>query len=450
MAKKNSVKRAGGSSGRSENDRLAMRILWGMVIGVGLGLLARLVVGDSTAAAASLKGFAQQVLDPVGQVFLRLLFFVVIPLVFASLAAGVARLGNLRKLGPLAGSTFGLFFLNMALGVGLGLLMMNIVQPGAGIDPSTREALVSEFSSGAREALERSAQQREQGFGLPVLVDMFMPRNILKAVVEFQILPLILFALLIGAAATESTTSRREQFVESLDAVTEFMTRIVGWALKLAPIAVAALLMSATLKFGVQLLKPLAVFVVAVLGVMAIHLFGVLRLILAALSKRGARGFYAAVRTVLVTAFSTSSSSATLPTSIKVSEEQLGVSPSVAGFVLPLGATMNMSGTSLYEGCVVLFIAQVYGIDLSLIQQMTLLLMAVLSAVAVAGIPGASLPLIVGMMVTFGIPGEGIALILGVDRILDMARTCVNVGADLVTAVIVQDRVKLPTDGATT
>jgi Na+/H+-dicarboxylate symporter len=172
-----------------------------------------------------------------------------------------------------------------------------------------------------------------------------------------------------------------------------------------------------------------------------IHLFGTMSLLLKLFTKRSPREFFRAIRAILVTAFSTSSSNATLPTSIQVTRENLGVSASTAGFVLPLGATMNMSGTSLYEGCVVLFIAQVYGIDLSVGQQVTLLSLAVLSAVAVAGIPGGSLPLIVGLLATFGIPPEGIALILGTDRLLDMARTVLNVAADVVTACIVDERV---------
>jgi Na+/H+-dicarboxylate symporter len=178
---------------------------------------------------------------------------------------------------------------------------------------------------------------------------------------------------------------------------------------------------------------------------MAIHLFGTLTLLLRLFTTRAPMDFFRAVRAVLVTAFSTSSSSATLPTSLQVSRDLLHVSPSTAGFVLPLGATLNMSGTALYEGCVVLFVAQVYGVDLSLGQQLTLLLLAVLSAVAVAGIPGGSLPLIIALLVNFGLPPEGIALILGFDRILDMARTTVNVGADLVTACIVDHQMQPPT-----
>ncbi|HMP83316.1 MAG TPA: dicarboxylate/amino acid:cation symporter, partial [Verrucomicrobiota bacterium] len=251
--------------------------------------------------------------------------------------------------------------------------------------------------------------------------------------------PLIIFALLVGAAGTSLAGDKSRRFQDCLGLLAELMTRIVHYALLLAPYAVAALLMSVVAKLGLDYLKALALFTGAVLAAMAIQLFGTLTLLLKCFSRRRPADFFRAVRTVLVTAFSTSSSSATLPTSIQVTREQLRVSPGTAGFVLPLGATLNMSGTALFEGCVVLFVAQVYGVDLTLGMQIQLVLLAVLSAVAVAGIPGGSLPLIMGLLVTFGLPAEGIALVLGVDRLLDMARTVVNVAADVATACIVDE-----------
>jgi DAACS family dicarboxylate/amino acid:cation (Na+ or H+) symporter len=210
--------------------------------------------------------------------------------------------------------------------------------------------------------------------------------------------------------------------------------------MRLAPGAVAALLAAVIINAGLDILRSLLLFVICVLGAMAVHLFGTMSLLLRLFTRLSPVQFFKAIRAILVTAFSTSSSNATLPTSIEVSRQSLGVSASTAGFVLPLGATMNMSGTALYEGCVVLFVAQVYGVPLTLGSQVMLLVLAVLSAVAVAGIPGASLPLIVGLLINFGLPAEGIALIYGADRLLDMARTTLNVAADVVTAVIVDER----------
>jgi DAACS family dicarboxylate/amino acid:cation (Na+ or H+) symporter len=424
----------------ASNDKLATRILWALAIGLGFGLIARGIIAVMPDTTASFRWFATEICDPLGQVFLRLLFFVVVPLVFSSLALGVAQLGSLDKLGPMAARTFGLFGLNMAVGVALGLLMMNILNPGGRIDPGVKQDIIKQYAGDAAKFQERAVEQKQQRFDLMVVVNMFMPKNLLRSIVDFDVLPLILFALLVGAAATQLGPTAHQSTVHGLQIMADLMTRIVHYALLLAPIAVPAMIFSVVVRFGVDVLQALIVFVLGVLFVMLLHLFGSMSLMLKIFSKRSPRVFFRAIRTVIVTAFSTSSSNATLPTSIQVAKEQLGVSPSVAGFVLPLGATMNMSGTALYEGCVVLFIAQVYGVELALTQQLVLLLLAVLSAVAVAGIPGGSLPLIIGLMMNFGIPPEGIALILGTDRILDMSRTVLNVAADLATACIVEEQ----------
>ena len=427
-------------SSENESHRLATRILWGLVAGIVLGIITvgtgRFFPGVLSAA----QNASEHVLNPFGQVFLRLLFFVVIPLVFASLALGIVQLGNIAKLGPLAGRTAGFFFMNMAIGVFLGLIMMNILNPGGSLDADTQEKLKSEFVGHAQNVEEVRKNQAKLNFN--TLVEMFMPRNLMQSVVNFQILPLILFAILLGAAGTQMAEARRQRFEEFLSIVTELMTKIVRFALLLAPYAVPALIFSAIVRVGLDFLLSLMFFVLACVLIMVIHLFGTMSVWLKLFTKRSPIQFFRSIRAVLITAFSTSSSNATLPTSLQVSREVIGVSNSTSGFVLPLGATMNMSGTALYEGCVVLFIAQVYGIDLSIGSQVTLLLLTVFSAIAVAGIPGGSLPLIAGLLISFNIPAEGLALILGVDRLLDMARTTVNVGADVVTATIVDEKLK--------
>jgi DAACS family dicarboxylate/amino acid:cation (Na+ or H+) symporter len=281
------------------------------------------------------------------------------------------------------------------------------------------------------------------------LVDMFMPRNLFGAFVGSDrnvlgdVLPLILFAILVGAAATRLPQMRRADLQNGLELLSDLMTGIVQFALRLAPYAVPAMIFSVVVKVGWGILLALGVFVASCIAVMLLHLFGTMSIWLRTLTKVRPLEFWRAARPVLVTAFSTSSSSATLPTALAVARDTLKLRPSTAGFVLPLGTTMNMAGTALYEGCVVLFVAQVFGVQLDAVQQITLLLLAVLGAVAVAGIPGGSLPIIAGLLITFGIPPEGIGIILGVDRILDMTRTMVNVGADLVTTVVVDERAKV-------
>ena len=433
------------STHASSSDRLATRIMVGLAAGVVLGLAIRQAIAWWPDIGPRADWTMTQVFEPFGQIFLRLLFFVVVPLVFGSLTLGVVQLGRLDRLGPLAARTFALFGLNMAIGVAFGLVLMNVLQPGSRIDAETRDRMIAEHAGDTQKLQKTSDEQRERGFTFATAVDMFMPRNLLGAVVGREttrigdVLPLILFSLLVGAAGTLLAEDRRAGLQRALETLNELMVRIVHWALQLAPYAVAALLCSAVVKFGASFLASLLLFAVGVLAVMALHLFGTMSVLLKVFTRRSLREFFSAVRVILVTAFSTSSSAATLPTSLQVTREKLGVSASTAGFVLPLGATMNMSGTALYEGCVVLFVAQVFGVDLSLGQQFTLLILTVLSAVAVAAIPGGSLPLIMGLLATFGVPPEGIALVLGIDRVLDMARTAVNVGADVVTACIVDD-----------
>lgn len=434
----------------STDNTLANRILVGLAIGVVAGVA---TLGLGRLHPASLT-FMQQVstnlLDPFGQVFLRMLFFVVIPLVFASLASGILQLGRLDKLGPLAGRTFTLFFANMAIAVTLGLLMMDLVNPGSQLSTATKDQLMAEYGGAAQRHVATSAGQ--QGLTLASIVDMFMPRNLFGAVsgqsrgTLGEVLPLILFALLVGAVGTQLAPERRRKLQEALDVVNELMTGIVHLALRLAPYAVPAMIYSVVVKTGMEIILALGLFVLGCLTVMTLHLFGVMSLWLKLFTRRKPLQFFRDIRAVLITAFSTSSSSATMSASLTCARETLKTSPSTTGFVIPLGATINMSGTALYEGCVVLFVAQVFGVDLGVGQQLTLLVMAVLSAVAVAAIPGGSLPLIAGLLATFGVPPEGLGIILGADRILDMARTTVNVGCDLVTTVIVDEQVNRTAD----
>jgi len=438
-------------------DKLANRILLGMASGLILGALLRFLFPHVDGLESGAKWLTTQLFDPLGQVFLRLLFFVIVPLVFASLALGIVQLGRLDRLGPLAGRTFALFGFNMAIGVALGLVFMNLVKPGTKLDPATRSRIEANFAGDIAKQKARSAEVTAEPTRRPLawLVDTFMPQNVLQAVVGTErrrigdVLPLILFALLIGAAGTTLAEQHQNALRTGLETVANLMTRIVGWALQLAPFAVAAMIFSVIVNVGLDFLSALLLFAGLLVAVMALHCFGTMSLLLKLLTRRSPAEFFRAIRTILITAFSTSSSNATLPTSIQISRDKLGVSAPVAGFVLPLGATMNMSGTALYEGCVVLFIAQVYGVDLAVGQQLLLLFLTVLSAVAVAGIPGASLPLIVGLLANFNIPAEGIALVLGVDRILDMCRTTLNVAADIVTAVIVDEQTRPPDQGST-
>ena len=418
---------------------LANRILRGLVIGAVAGVVVLAIGAREPAALEYARKLSVWVLDPLGQVFLRMLFFVVIPLVFVLLAGAVLSLGGAGKLGPIAFRTFPLFFLNMAIAVTLGLVMMNVVRPGEHMDPATRERLMADYGS----ATHAPAPAAATNFSPGGIVEMLMPRNLFGAFVGNrrdalgEVLPLILFAILVGVAGTKLPEVRRRSLQEGLATVAELMSGIVHLALRLAPYAVPAMIFSVVVKAGVDVLLALGLFVLGCGAALLLHLFGTMSLWLRFMTDRSPLATFRGMREALVTAFSTSSSTATLPTALTVARERLGISEATSGFVLPLGTTMNTSGSALYEGCVVLFIAQVFGVHLTIAAQISLLLMSVVTATAVAGIPGGSLPLIAGLLTTFGIPPEGIGIVLGADRLLDMTRTMVSVGSDIVTCAVV-------------
>jgi DAACS family dicarboxylate/amino acid:cation (Na+ or H+) symporter len=386
------------------------------------------------AAPGLVDRLIEYVFEPLGQIFLRLLSLTVVPLVFASLAVGVARLGDLRSLGRIGGKTFGYFLVTMALAVVIGLTLVNVIQPGAGLPESTRESLLRRYGE---KAAEKTAKPAE--FGIETFVNI-VPRNPVRAAADMEMLQIIFVALLVGIGLTRIEREKAKAVFTVLDAVGDLMVVIINFAMRLAPYGVFALIFAVTARFGFELLRPLGLYVFVVLLGLAIQMFGVLSLLVWTLSGIRPLEFFRRVRDVMVTAFSTSSSSATLPTSIKVTEEELGVPPQIAGFVLPLGATMNMNGTALFEGVTVVFLAQVFlppELALSLGQQLVVVVLAVLTAIGAAGVPGGSLPLLVMILKYAGVPELGIALILGVDRLLDMCRTTLNVIGDVTAATYI-------------
>jgi len=423
------------SSGAKPGRPLHTKILIGLVAGVVAGALANILFPGAEARRV-VAFLADAVAHPIGQVFLRLLFLVVVPLVFASITVGVAGLGDLRRVGKMGARTMLFFLITTALSSVLGLALMNGFHPGEGFDPEVRSGLMESFGGEAAK-IQGIADSNRKPTTLEtanLYLDMFLPRNVIDAVVRMQMLPLIVFALLFGAALTLLSSDRRQTMVSWCETLGEVMVTIVGFAMKLAPYAVFCLIFSVVAKFGLDLLEKLAWYVVIVLAAYAIQLFLFYPILLWALVRRSPFEFLKKAAPIMVTAFSTSSSNATLPTTIRVATTDLGIKPTVAGFVLPLGATMNMNGTALFEGVLVLFVAQIFGVDLSLQQQLFVLLMCVFSAIGAAGVPGGALPLIMIVMAQVGVPPDGIAIVLGVDRLLDMGRTVVNVAGDVVCA----------------
>ncbi len=414
--------------------KLHTKILLGLLIGLITGIAVNQLISEPNGVSPELEYFIVNITDPVGQVFLRLLFMIVVPLVFASLALGVVNLGDRHQLGRI-GFRVILYFLFLTVSaVVIGLLMVDVFQPGRNFDPGTQALLITKYGDNTSQLITKS---REISLSLMMFVDMLLPKNMIRAVVDMQMLPTIVFAFMFGIMMHHFQPAVMESCKKGLTAVYEFSIRIVDLAMRFAPFAVPCLVFGISARFGLSILRPLGLYVLLVFTGYLVHMIVTYSVILRTFGKMSPLSFYRTVKSVMITAFSTSSSNATLPTTIKVSQEDLHLSPNVTGFVLPLGATVNMNGTALYEGLTVLFIGQIFGVDLSLSQQLLVVVMTVLTAIGTAGIPGGSLPMIILVMQTVGIPAEGIGIILGVDRLLDMGRTVVNVTGDMVTAVCI-------------
>lgn len=399
-------------------------------MGAVLGILANATLGGDHALVVALDTWLAR---PVGQVFLRLLFMVVMPLVFASIALGVTGIGDVRRVGRIGGKTLAYFLVTTALSTTLGLLLVYPIRPGSRITLQVRTELMEVY---AGDAAAKLAPAKGGDFGIDTFVNI-VTRNPIASAVELDMLGVIFFSLMFGAALTMIDRERAKPMIAWLEALNDVVIKIVDLAMKLAPYGVAGLIFGVTSRFGAVLLQPLSIYVGVVLGALLLHVLLTMSLIIRFGIGMSPVRFFSLVRASLVTAFSTSSSSATLPTNITVATERLRVPSRVAGFVLPLGATMCMNGTSLFEGITVIFLCQVFGVELTMGQMAVVMTMSVITAVGAAAVPGGSLPLLVGILAMFGVPGEAIAIVLGVDRILDMARTTVNVIGDLTATAFI-------------
>jgi DAACS family dicarboxylate/amino acid:cation (Na+ or H+) symporter len=415
---------------------LHTKIMLGLILGAVGGIRANTFARDSPTLGWLVDNMAQ----PVGQVFLRMLFMVVVPLVFTSIALGVAGLGDMKEVGRVGGKTFIVFLTTTAMAAVIGLTLANLIRPGEALDATARAALLAEYAPQAAASAEIISRE---GFGVHSFVNI-VPRNPLDAASRGDMLALIFFALVFGLAVARLPESVGAPVIRLLEGIGQAVEVMIGFAMKMAPIGVTGLIFAVTARFGFDILRTLGLYVVMVLAGLIFHQFGVLAVVARVFAGLNPLTFFRRARVLRVTAFSTSSSNATLPTTIRTAEQEFGVPKQIAGFVLPLGATMNMNGTALFEGLTVLFLAQVFGVELSLGAQVVVVIMAVLTAIGAAGVPGGSIPLLVMVLEMVGVPGEGIALILGVDRILDMARTVPNVTGDLLASIIVARSERIP------
>ncbi len=417
-------------------------ILLGLVLGAVFGTAANYFTTPPDAAdpqpAAWVLWLVEYVAKPVGGLFMNLLFLGVIPLVFSSVVLGVTRLGGMADLGRVGGKTVGYFLITTALAAVIGLTLVNAIRPGDQLPKEQKERLSAKYAADSKDKIDAN---KKQPFGVSTFVNI-IPANPLKAFVDSKenMLAVIFTSILVGVALTKIDPAKAARITELLEGVNQITEFVIRLAMRAAPVGVFMLMFSTTAQFGYQLLFALFAFIFTVLGGLAVHALVVLPLLVWLLGGMNPWRFYARIVPSLATAFSTSSSSATLPTAIKNATDDLGVPPTVAQFVLPLSASMNHNGTALFESVVVLFLAQVFGVELSIGQQVIVLVLCVLTATGMAGVPGGSLPLI-GMVLETATEGEvkggAIAIVLGVDRLLDMCRTTVNVAADLTTAVFV-------------
>ncbi|MEK5444377.1 dicarboxylate/amino acid:cation symporter [Fredinandcohnia sp. FSL W7-1320] len=386
-----------------------------------IGLLSQILIAFVIAIiVGAIVGPSIEVVRPLGDLFLRMIKFIIVPLVLASLVVGVAGTGDIKKIGRMGGITFFYYILTTAFAVTIGLILANIFSPGKGlnIDATVDKVEPSEA---------------------PGVIDTLLniiPTNPIASLVNGDMLQIIFFAIFLGLAIT-ILGDKAKTVYNFFDELAEIMYKITGIVMKLAPIGVFGLIAPTVGEYGVSVLLPLLKVIVVVYLGCILHAIITYSTSVKLFANMNPLKFFKGIAPASLVAFSTTSSSGTLPITIKNSEENLGVSRKVSSFVLPLGATINMDGTALYQGVCVLFIAQFFGYDLSFAQQLTIVLTATLASIGTAGVPGAGLIMLTMVVTSVGLPVEGIALIAGIDRILDMIRTSINVTGDASAAVVV-------------
>lgn len=402
-----------------------------LLLSLALGACAGLLLHDF-AGLAWLRPLNRYLIEPAGQLFLRLIFMIVTPMVVSGLMLGVYQLSHHQGLGRVARNTLLFTLLASSASVALGIGLVDLFKPGVGVDLP-----VLQNDDSALQDIRQSAGQAKSM--VETLLDI-IPKNpfdVASRALEGGMLPLMFFSLVFGAALSKVSSDKPSRWIDVLEETYAACMLIVEAVMKYAPLAVFALVFQSTFKFGGQILWSLGFYLAVVVVGLLLQQTLVYSLLLRCFSRHKPWTFFRQCREVYLYAFATASSNATLPRSLELAEHELKLSPQISRFVLTLGSTANQNGTALFEGVTVLFLAQVYQVDLDLTQQIQVVLMAILAGIGTAGVPGGSLPLIMILTQQVGIPAEGMGLILGVDRFLDMCRTTLNVSGDLVIAAIV-------------
>ncbi|WP_265563030.1 dicarboxylate/amino acid:cation symporter [Sphingomicrobium arenosum] len=413
-----------------KTGRLALH--WQMLIGFLLGLGAGLTV-YLTAQDAGWVETVSDVTGFVGQIFLRLLFMLVIPLLFSALVVGIAEMGDARSLKRTGLRTLAFTVIVSGVAVLLALAIANIFQPGAGVDREIAEALLNDARDNAGAIISRNA---ETPSGLDALLAI-IPSNVFAAMSANDILAVMFFALFFGIGLLFTDSKQANILQAGIEGVFHVTMKLIMWVIRLAPIAIACFMFNLASAFGWDILIRLGAYVLVVLLALSIHMFIVYPIVLKVWGGVSPIWFFRNVKEAMLIAFSTASSNATLPYALKVADENLKLPRAPARFVLTIGATANQNGTAIFEGITVLFLAQFFGVDLTLGQQVVVLLMCILGGIGTAGVPAGSLPVVALILAMVGVPPEGIGIVLGVDRLLDMCRTTLNVTGDLAAATVV-------------
>jgi dicarboxylate/amino acid:cation (Na+ or H+) symporter, DAACS family len=415
---------------------LHTKIFIGLIVGAGAGIIINKAIGGEH---RYVTWTIDHITRPIGTLFLSLLLMIVVPLVFSSLVVGVAGIGDIRKLGRIGLKSFGYCLVISGISAVLGLIIANTMKPGKRMDPAVSAQLQQKYAGDAQKRVATTQVTSTSDSPLMQVVKTIVPSNPIASVASDtpNMLHLMFFALMIGIATTLVSPAIIEPFVRVMQALFEITAKIIDIVMKVAPYAVACLLFNNTAQFGFDLLKALGWFIMAVLLGLSLQMFGVYSISVYFLSGIRPLDFFRRIKTVVLTAFSTSSSNATLPTAIRVSEENLNIPPHINRFVLTVGATANQNGTALYEGVTILFLAQLAGVELSIGQQLMIVYLAILGGIGTAGVPSGSIPFIIGVLATINVNPALIAIILGVDRILDMCRTTLNVAGDITAATFV-------------
>jgi DAACS family dicarboxylate/amino acid:cation (Na+ or H+) symporter len=411
-----------------------LSLQWQMLAGFVIGLAAGLIAYSTQRDAAWVDFVTDYITGPIGQIFLRLLFMLVIPLLFSALVVGISEMGEVRSLKRVGLRTLAYTVIVSAIAVAVSLVTVNVLKPGAGVDRAAAAELLQQSAGRAGEIVQAGAEQ-------PSGIDAFIhivPNNLVEALgSNSAIISVMFFALFFGIGLLLTDTPNARALKRGFDGLFDVTMRLILVVIKLAPLAVACFMFNLAALFGWDLLVRLSAYVGVVLLALAIQMFIVFPALLATLGKKNPILFFRQTQEASLMAFATASSNATLPTSLKVADEQLKLPPRVARFVLTIGATANQNGTAMFEGVTVLFLAQFFGIDLSLGQQLMVMLVCILGGIGTAGVPAGSLPVVALILAMVGIDPQAIALVLGVDRFLDMCRTTLNVVGDLVAAQVI-------------